>query len=102
MVVIDNDVLSLLLHPKARPPKDPATNKPVERLPDRIEKLVEDWESDQEKVIIPAPVLSEFLILAGDEASNYLDEIGARRMILVKPFDEMAAIELAAIELEAR
>jgi predicted nucleic acid-binding protein len=102
MVVIDNDILSLLLHPKARPPKDPATNKPIERLPDRIEKLIEDWEGDQEKVIIPAPVLSEFLILAGDEASNYLDEISARRTILIKPFDQMAAIELAAIELEAR
>jgi len=102
MVVIDNDILSLLLHPKGRAPKDPDTNKPIERLPDRIEKLIEDWEGDQEKVIIPAPVLSEFLILAGDDASNYLDEINSRRMMIVKSFDPMAAIELAAIELEAR
>jgi len=102
MVVIDNDFLSLLLHPKSRAPKDPATGKPIERLPDRVEKLLEDWEGDQEKVIIPTPALSEFLILAGDEASNYLDEISARRMILVKPFDEMAAVELAAIELDDR
>jgi predicted nucleic acid-binding protein len=102
MVAIDNSMLALLLHPNARAPKDPATNKPIERLRDRIEKLVEDLESDQERLIIPTPALSEFLVLAGDQASAYIDEIKSRRMIVVRPFDEVAAVELAAIELEDR
>jgi hypothetical protein len=55
MIVIDNTLLSLLLHPKARPPKDPATGKPVARLEDRLEQLIQDWEEDNETVLIPAP-----------------------------------------------
>jgi predicted nucleic acid-binding protein len=102
MVATDNSVLTLLLHPKARPPLNPATKKPIERLPDRIEKLIEDLESDNERIIIPTPALSEFLVLAGNQASEYLDAINARRTFLIKPFDEMAAIELAAFELEQR
>jgi hypothetical protein len=72
MVATDNSILTLLLHPKARPPMDPATKKPIERLPDRIEKLIEDLEADHERIIIPTPTLSEFLILAGNEASKLL------------------------------
>jgi len=102
MVAIDNSILTLVLHPKARSPLDPGTKKAIERLPDRIEQLIEDLESDQERIVIPTPALSEFLILAGSEASMYLDEINARRMFLVKPFDAMAAIELAALELDER
>src|SRR5579863_485673 len=102
MVAIDSNFLSLLLHPKARAPIDPGTKNPIHRLSDRIEKLIEDWENDQERIIIPTPVLSEFLVLAGSEASAYLDEINVRRMFLVKPFDAMAAIELAAVEVEDR
>jgi predicted nucleic acid-binding protein len=102
MVVIDNTFLSLMLHPKARPPRDPSTKKPVERIEDRIEKLIEDLDSESERMIVPTPVLSEFLVLAGKDAPEYLNRIAEKKNILVKPFDEKAAIELAAIELEDR
>lgn len=102
MVVIDNTFLSLMLHPKARPPRDPSTQKPVERIADRIEKLVEDLDGESERMIVPTPVLSEFLVLAGDDAPEYLNRLGEKKNLLVRPFDEKAAIELAAIELEDR
>jgi len=102
MVGIDSTFLSLMLHPKARPPLDPATNKPVDRFEDRIEKLLGDLDADSERIILPAPALCEFLILAGRDAPAYLDRIVAMKTILVKPFDEKAAIELAAKELEDR
>lgn len=102
MVVIDNTFLSLMLHPKVRPPKDPSTQKPVERIQDRIEKLLEDLDSEAERMILPTPVLSEFLILAGKDASAYVERLARMRNILIKPFDEMAAIELAAVEVEVR
>jgi len=102
MVVIDNTFLSLMLHPKARPPKDPSTQRPVDRIEDRIEKLLEDLDGESERMILPAPVLSEFLILAGKDASAYLEKLARMRNILIKPFDEMAAIELAAVEVEDR
>ncbi len=62
MVAIDNTFLSLMLNPRGRPPKDPATGKFVERIDDRIEKLLLDLDSESERMILPTPVLSEFLI----------------------------------------
>src|SRR5580704_16137910 len=102
MAGIDNTFLTLMVHPKARPPRDPSTKKPVERIEDRIEKLLEDLDAESERMILPTPVLSEFLILAGKEASAYLDKLSGMKNILIKPFDQVAAIELAAIEVEDR
>lgn len=102
MVGIDETTLSLILHPNARPPKDPKTKKPVERVDDRIEKLLEDLDGEGERIILPTPALCEFLVLAGKDGPAYLDKIRGLKTFLVKPFDEMAAIELAAIEYEAR
>ena len=102
MVAVDATFLSLMLHPKARPPFDPNTKKSIERLADRIEKFLEDIDSEGERIIVPTPALCEFLVLAGSEGPAYLDKLTNLRPILVKPFDELAAIELAAIEVEAR
>lgn len=102
MVGIDNTFLSLMLYPKARPPQDPSTKKPVERMDDRIEKLLEDLDSESERIIVPTPVLSEFLILVGKDAPAYLEKLSGMKNILIKPFDELAAIELAAVEVEDR
>jgi predicted nucleic acid-binding protein len=102
MVAIDSTFLSLMLHPRAKPPKDPATGKPIERIHDRIEKLLEDLDSESERIILPTPVLSEFLILAGKDGPEYRDRLLGMKNILVKPFDEKAAIELAAREVEDR
>lgn len=102
MVGVDSTFLSLMLHPKARPPQDPTTKKPVDRVEDRIEKLLEDLDAEGERIILPTPALCEFLLLAGREAPEYLDRISAMKTILVRPFDEKAAIELVAREAEDR
>jgi predicted nucleic acid-binding protein len=102
MVGVDNTFLSLMLYPKARPPQDPSTKGPIERMEDRIEKLLEDLDSESERIIVPTPVLSEFLILVGKDAPAYLEKISGMKNILIKPFDEVAAIELAAVEVEDR
>ncbi len=102
MVGIDETTLSLMLHPAARPPLDPKTGKLVDRVEDRIEKLLEDLDADNERIILPTPALCEFLVLAGKDGPAYLDKIREMKTILIRPFDEMAAIELAAIEYEAR
>jgi predicted nucleic acid-binding protein len=102
MVGIDNTFLTLMLHEKAQPPQDPSTKKPVQRIKDRIEKLLEDLDSESERIILPTPVLSEFLVLAGKDGPGYLDTLSGMKNILVKPFDQVAAIELAAMEVEDR
>lgn len=67
MVAIDTTFLTLMLYPGARAPQDPSTKRPIERMGDRIEKLQEDLDSDSERMILPTPVLSEFLILVGND-----------------------------------
>jgi predicted nucleic acid-binding protein len=102
MVGIDETTLSLILHPSARPPADPKTKKSVERVEDRLEKFLEDLDADSERIIVPTPALCEFLVLAGKDGPAFHEKLKERKTFLVKPFDEMAAIELAAIEYEAR
>jgi predicted nucleic acid-binding protein len=102
MVVIDSTFLTLMLSEKARPPQDPSTKKAVERVADRIEKLLEDLDGESERIILSTPVLSEFLILVGKDGPGYLERLSSMKNILIKPFDEKAAIELAAREVEDR
>jgi predicted nucleic acid-binding protein len=102
MVVVDNTFLSLLLHPNARPPRDPSTGFPVERVADRIDVLIGALEEDGETIIVPTPVLTEFLILADKDGPKYLADLNSKRTFQVVSFDQKAAIELAAIHLASR
>jgi predicted nucleic acid-binding protein len=102
MVAIDSTFLALMLCEKARPPQDPSTKKPLDRVADRIEKLLEDLDGESERIILPTPVLSEFLIFVGKDGPQYLDQLSSMKNILIKSFDELAAIELAAREVEDR
>jgi predicted nucleic acid-binding protein len=102
MVVVDNTFLTLMLHPEARPPRDRTTKLPIERLDERIELLIETLDEDGETIIIPAPVLTEFLVLAGDDGPKYLTVIDQSRLFRVAPFDQRAAVELAALHLNVR
>lgn len=99
MISVDSTFLSLLLHPEAKPPNDPITNLPIERLDERIQTLTERWSNNRETVIIPTPVLCEFLILAKEDGPDYLTRIHDSSNFRVVPFDERAAIELAAIHV---
>jgi predicted nucleic acid-binding protein len=67
-----------------------------------LSRLIDDLSAAKERIIIPAPALSEFLVLAGDDGPQYLSESALQSHIYVQPFDQMAAIELAAMELLAR
>jgi predicted nucleic acid-binding protein len=102
MIVVDNTFLSILFFPDAGPPIDPATNKPIYRLQDRIDELIENLRADRDKILIPAPVLSEFLFLAGKEGPLYLAELDSDSVWQIAAFDQRAAIELAALNLELK
>jgi hypothetical protein len=101
MVSVDTTILSLLLHPTAKPPNDPKTNMPLERAQERVEQLVDDLDMANERIIIPAPALAEFLVTADAAAPQYLSEISNLSHVYIEPFDQLAAIELAAMELLA-
>jgi predicted nucleic acid-binding protein len=102
MVSMDAGYLGLLLHPDAKPPEDPATKELLVRARDRIEKLVDDLHAANERVVIPTPALSEFLVLAGNDLQQYLAEFANQPSFRIQPFDLMAAIEVAAMEVLAK
>ena len=94
MVVFDADVLSLLLNPNARPPSDKSGN-PVDHSQERLQFLVETLGKAREKIFIPTPALSEFLVLVGEDASEYLTELNNSAVFKVIDFDQRAAVEAA-------
>ena len=74
MVVIDTKFLTLMLGAKAPSRKD-SSAQTVDRVEDRIEKLLQGLEGDSERLIVPTPVLSEFLIFVGKDSSAYLEKL---------------------------
>jgi predicted nucleic acid-binding protein len=104
MVLFDNTFLTLVLHPTLkRPPQDPATGRAVENVSERIDLLLETLERDRETIIIPAPVLTEFLILIGEEeGSRLITEIENDKNYQVESYDKRAAIELAVMSRAIR
>ena len=95
MVVFDSSLLLLLLDPEARPPLDPATQQPFERCQERIDQLLKKLEQDGEKAVIPTPVLSEILLIAGRAGRDYLHHLQHASIFRIVPYDTRAAIELA-------
>lgn len=89
MVVFDTTSFVFTLHPDAKP------RIGVDRVKDRIEHLVNTLRDNREIVIIPTPVLSEFLVFAGSDSPGYLLKIRETSALWIEPFDERAAIELA-------
>ena len=102
MKVFDAGFISLLLAPSAPAPIDPKTSKPVERIQQRVEELVSQLDEQGEKVLLPTPALSEFLVLAADDGPQYLTEINRSSVFKVVDFDQRAAVEAAILTRSAK
>ena len=87
MVVFDAHFLMLALK------QDPTCS--VEKVEDRMQQLLEDLAEAKEKIIIPTPALSEFLVHADSATSDYMDQIRKSRYFKICPFGDRAAIEVA-------
>src|SRR5438105_288261 len=96
MVGFDNTIFCLSIHPDAKPPEN------VDRAKDRIEYLLTQLKESGERVLIPTPALSEFLVFAGTDGPAYMAAIRDNSIFRIEPFDEKAAIENAEIEIAAR
>ena len=94
-VAFDSVILGAYIHPQAAYPKA------VDRVPERLEHLVESLVAARATIIIPAPALSEFLVLAGTDAPLYLTELTNNAVFVVEPFDLRAAVEAAESQIRA-
>jgi predicted nucleic acid-binding protein len=94
-VAFDAVTLSALFHPGATYPVA------IDRVPDRLRQLVEDLDAKHAKIVVPTPVLSEFLVLADRDGPAYLEEIQGNDIYEIQPFDTVAAIEAARVQAKA-
>ena len=102
MVVFDATILLPLFWRDAPPPIDPRTEKPVQRFRSRIDYLIQVLEKDRTKIIIPTPALSEVLVRGGNAGPDYVTQISSSKAFRVAPFDQRAAVELAAMTRQAQ
>ena len=101
MPVFDATALLYFLEPDAKPPLDPATDKPVTDAGERIDFLIKTLEDRRETIIIPTPALSEVLVHAGEAIPEYLDILNTRRCFRIEAFDQRAAVEHAVMTRDA-
>lgn len=100
MVSFDNSALSILLFKSSAIPLDFRTDPPtpITHARERMEHLVQELSEKGEKVLIPDPALSEFLVtavFAGASIQEYLKIIQTAQHFITKPFGVRAAIEAA-------
>lgn len=67
----------------------------------RFEYFLETAGKQQQKIIIPTPVIAEYLVRADEAGLNWLDQLEKKACILVVAFDRMAAFECAQIDRAA-
>jgi hypothetical protein len=94
-VAFDATFLLPLFSTDVHGPIDPATNKPLEFIRERLDHLVDELENNRTKIIVPTPALSELLVRAGNAGIGYLDRLRQTRPFKIEPFDERAALEVA-------
>jgi PIN domain len=96
MVAFDNSIFCIAVHPDAK------SRSGVDRGRERVEYLLERLNKEDERIIIPTPAFSEFLVLGKNEGPLYLAKIRDMSIFRLEPFDDRAAIELADIEIAIR
>jgi len=98
MDVFDTSFLVLAFDPNAKGPIDPATGQPLTHCQQRVDHLLRMLGAEKRRVLIPTPVLAEYLVRGGADKDKRLQEFIGSKSFLVAPFDLRAAIECAMIE----
>jgi predicted nucleic acid-binding protein len=101
-VAFDASVIVYTVTPNANPPKDPLTGKRVEHCKERVDYLLKQLQAQDEKIVIPTPSLGEILVKAGEAGPAFIDILKGSKHFRVAPFDERAAVEFAATQVEKK
>jgi predicted nucleic acid-binding protein len=95
-------MLLLTIRPDVNVPIDKKTGVPVDYVEARVNALIEKLEKDKIKIIIPTPALSEVLIDAGKDMYSLMENIQKNSAFRIISFDNLAAVELAAMTYNAK
>lgn len=97
MVAIDASMLLLFLRPETPGPRSESGGL-VQQPQERVEYLISELDKSRTKIVIPTPALSEVLIRMGtQEAQRIVETLNRKAVFSLEPFDQRAAIELAAM-----
>jgi predicted nucleic acid-binding protein len=100
-VVFDASILLPLLEPGV-PVPPPPPGVPAASAIARIEYLIAALDEEGAVALIPTPALSEVLTRSGAATATILHRLKTFRFFDIVPFDEVAAIECAAMLSGAR
>lgn len=89
MVVFDAHFLMLALRPAI-----PAS---VDHAKARVLNLLNELQKAGERIVVPTPALTEFLVHAEAAASGYLDELQKSYRFKIAPYGVRAAAEVASV-----
>lgn len=98
MVVFDTSFLSLAFDTHASPPLDPNTGAPMTDSKERVDYLIKNLSAAKARILIPTPVVAEFMVRGGADKERRLEVITTSRVFVVASFDLRAAIECSMIE----
>ena len=98
MVVFDTSILVLAFDENANPPIDPTTEELVTDCSARVGYLIKSLSTAKARVLIPTPVMAEYLVRPGRDRDKRLAELTSSRVFVIAPFDIRAAVECAGIE----
>lgn len=96
IVAADASVILHLIDPDL-PAVPDSDGRPVTKCRERIEHLLDTMTKRGDTLLIPTPALAEMLTRGGDVGNDWLSVLSGKRAIRVAPFDQMAAIECAAL-----
>jgi len=102
-VALDTNYLVAWLQPKSLTvPNDPSTDLPITKFEARIDYMIQSLTNSGTKIIIPTPVLAEFLEGAGNAGPAMLAMMSQNKSIRIAEFGKRAAIETAALASKRR
>jgi len=67
----------------------------VPKAKERVEYLVQNFASTNERILIPTPALSEVLVRAGSAGLEFVNQMARSSRFEIAPFDTLAAIEVS-------
>jgi rRNA-processing protein FCF1 len=98
MVLFDTSFLNLAFDNQWNPPIDPETGLKLEKTKERIDYLLSSLSKAKQRVLIPTPVLAEYLVRGGEDKVKRLEIFTSSKVYQVASFDSRSAVECAEIE----
>jgi predicted nucleic acid-binding protein len=100
-VIIDTNILISMMHNDIGSQdtwRNPRNNEEIDNVPLRAKALKEQIEQRGDVIVIPAPVLAEYLIgIKPENHHEHINLINSMSCFEMAPFDEISAIECARL-----